>query len=142
MVIWQPASTIDINDFNGYTLICKVVTKSIVIIMSKFEQKTTTCPVELTISIIGKKWSVLIIRDLLGGKKRFGELLKSLIGISPRTLSARLRDLEKNGVIKKKIFAEIPLHVEYALTKRGSGLHFILEQMSKWGCGNGNNLKK
>src|SRR3989338_5346346 len=66
----------------------------------------------------GKKWAVLIIRDLLSGKKRFGRLLASLVGISPRTLSARLNDLEKNGVLKKRVFPEIPLRVEYSLTKR------------------------
>ncbi|MDP3956927.1 MAG: helix-turn-helix domain-containing protein [bacterium] len=93
-----------------------------------------SCPVEKTLAIIGKKWAVLIIRDLLHGKKRFGELLVSLSGISPRTLSARLDELERSGVIKKKVFREIPLHVEYRLTKRGESLHAILDQMSKWGA--------
>ena len=101
--------------------------------MSKTKEKIINCPVEKTLSIIGKKWAVLIIRDLLSGKKRFGQLLTSLIGISPRTLSARLNDLEKNGVFKKKVFPEIPLRVEYSLTKRGKDLHFILDQMNKWG---------
>ena len=101
--------------------------------MLKCEKNDPICPVEKTLSIIGKKWAVLIIRDLLSGKKRFGKLLTSLSGISPRTLSARLNEMEKNGIINKKIFLEIPLHVEYSLTKRGKGLHFILEQMSKWG---------
>lgn len=101
--------------------------------MTKIKEKIINCPVEKTLNIIGKKWAVLIIRDLLNGKKRFGELLRSLFGISPRTLSARLNDLEKNGVLKKRIFPEIPLHVEYSLTKRGKDLHFILDQMRKWG---------
>lgn len=100
--------------------------------MSK--EKHSSCPVEKTLAIIGKKWAVLIIRDLLHGKKRFGELLTSLTSISPRTLSARLDELEYSGVIKKKIFAEVPLHVEYRLTKRGMDLHFILDQMSAWGA--------
>ena len=103
--------------------------------MPKLKEKTINCPVEKTLNIIGKKWAVLIIRDLLGGKKRFCQLLSSLSGISPRTLSARLRELEANGVIRKKIFPEIPLHVEYSLTKRGGGLHYILDQMNKWGSG-------
>lgn len=101
--------------------------------MLKINEKIINCPVEKTLNIIGKKWAVLIIRDLLNGKKRFGQLLVSLSGISPRTLSARLNDLEKNGVLKKRVFPEVPLHVEYSLTKRGEDLHFILDQMSTWG---------
>lgn len=101
--------------------------------MPKIKEKSINCPVEKTLNIIGKKWAVLIIRDLLSGKKRFGRLLASLAGISPRTLAARLRELEANGVIKKKIFPEIPLRVEYSLTKRGEDLHSILDQMNKWG---------
>ena len=129
----MPPSTVDIINSKLYTSSCKVVTKSIVLNMSKTKEKIINCPVEKTLSIIGKKWAVLIIRDLLSGKKRFGQLLTSLIGISPRTLSARLNDLEKNGVLKKKVFPEIPLRVEYSLTKRGKDLHFILDQMNKWG---------
>ena len=102
--------------------------------MSKTKEKIINCPVEKTLNIIGKKWAVLIIRDLLEKKRRFGELLKSLEGISPRTLSSRLDDLEQNDILKKKIFPEIPLHVEYTLTKRGKELHLILDQMNKWGA--------
>jgi DNA-binding HxlR family transcriptional regulator len=101
--------------------------------MKKTKEKIINCPVEKTLNIIGKKWAVLIIRDLLEEKRRFGELLKSLEGISPRTLSSRLDDLEQNDILKKKIFPEIPLHVEYTLTKRGKELHLILDQMNKWG---------
>ena len=101
--------------------------------MIKRKEKIINCPVEKTLNIIGKKWAVLIIRDLLEEKRRFGELLKSLEGISPRTLSSRLDDLEQNDILKKKIFPEIPLHVEYTLTKRGQELHLILDQMNKWG---------
>ena len=74
--------------------------------MLKIKEKAINCPVEKTLNIIGKKWAALIIRDLLNGKKRFCQLLVSLSGISPRTLSARLNDLGKNGVLKKKIFPE------------------------------------
>ena len=101
--------------------------------MLKIKENHINCPVEKTLNVIGKKWAALIIRDLLIEKKRFGQLLSSLSGISPRTLSSRLNDLEKNGVLNKKIFPEIPLHVEYNLTKRGRDLHSILDQMSKWG---------
>ena len=101
--------------------------------MKKTKGENIECPVEKTLNIIGKKWAVLIIRDLLVEKKRFGQLLVSLSGISPRTLSSRLDDLEENGILTKKIFPEIPLHVEYTLTKRGKNLHYILDQMGKWG---------
>lgn len=101
--------------------------------MPKIKEKIINCPVEKTLNIIGKKWAVLIIRDLLNGKKRFGELLRSLAGISPRTLSARLNDLEKNGALKKRVFPEVPFRVEYKLTPRGKDLHFILDQMKEWG---------
>lgn len=101
--------------------------------MAKYKKKSLTCPIESTLNIIGKKWAILIIRDLLNGKKRFGELARSLFEISPRTLSARLDELEKYGIIKRKVFQEIPLHVEYDLTKRGHELKLILEQMRKWG---------
>lgn len=101
--------------------------------MTKNKHIHSNCPVEKTLKVIGKKYAALIIRDLLTGKKRFGELLSSLSGISPRTLSARLDELEKDSVIKRKVFPVIPLHVEYSLTKRGTELHQILEQMTKWG---------
>jgi len=101
--------------------------------MTKSKKKSSTCPIESTLNVIGKKWTILIIRDLLNGKKRFSELARSLSEISPRTLSARLVELEKYGIIEKKIFPEIPLHVEYSLTKKGRELRLILEQMRKWG---------
>ncbi len=101
--------------------------------MNKYKKKTIKCPVEITLSIIGKKWTVLIIRDLLDDTKRFGELLRSLSGISPRTLSARLTELEEYGIIKKKIYPVVPLKTEYSLDKKGRELRVVLEQMRKWG---------
>ncbi len=101
--------------------------------MSKYANKKTSCPVETTLNVIGKKWTVLIIRDLLKSTMRFGELLKSLHGISPRTLSARLSELEEYGVLKKKVYPVIPLKVEYSLDKKGYELRLILDQMSVWG---------
>jgi DNA-binding HxlR family transcriptional regulator len=86
-----------------------------------------------TIKIIGSKWTVLILRELCEGTKRFGELQRSLTGISPKTLSLRLQELEKHGIIKKKVFKEIPLHVEYSLTPRGESLRAIIDQMRAWG---------
>lgn len=96
-------------------------------------KKKSPCPVEKTLAIIGKKYAPLIIRDLLTGKKRFSELEQSISGISPRTLSVRLDELEHDGLIKKKVFPVVPLRVEYSLTARGKALHGILHQMEKWG---------
>lgn len=86
-----------------------------------------------TLKIIGSKWTILLLRELFEGKKRFGELQKALEGISPKTLSLRLKQLEKDRIIKKKVFAEIPLHVEYSLTTRGESLSDIIEKIKDWG---------
>ncbi len=90
------------------------------------------CPVETSLKVIGNKWTMLIIRDLLVGTKRFGELQRSLVGISPRTLSQRLQELEAQKIIKKKIFSEIPPKTEYSLTEKGQALMPILGQMIDW----------
>jgi DNA-binding HxlR family transcriptional regulator len=90
------------------------------------------CGVTKTLKIIGSKWTMLIIYTLCSGTKRFGELERALAGISPKTLSLRLHELEKSGIIKKKIFAEVPLHVEYSLTKKGESLKEIFTQMNNW----------
>jgi DNA-binding HxlR family transcriptional regulator len=93
----------------------------------------TPCGVEKTLKIIGSKWTILLLHNLFQGKKRFGEFQKSLEGISPKTLSLRLQQLEKDGIITKKVFAEIPLHVEYTLTKKGESLTEIFKTMAEWG---------
>ncbi|HEX8227304.1 MAG TPA: helix-turn-helix domain-containing protein [Candidatus Saccharimonadales bacterium] len=90
--------------------------------------------------IIGNKWTALILRDLAGGPKRFGELEKSLAGtkattcISPRTLSQRLDDLESNGIITRRILTDMPPRCEYSLTSKGHDLIPILKQMAVWGA--------
>lgn len=91
------------------------------------------CGVAKTIRIIGSKWTILILRDLCDGKKRFGQLQRSLEGISPKTLSLRLQQLEKDGIVLKKIFPEVPLHVEYSLTEKGKTLKRIINLMKEWG---------
>ncbi len=91
------------------------------------------CGVEKTMKIIGKKWSILILRDLFDGKKRFSQILLSLDDISPRTLSLRLKEFEKNKIVTKKVYKEIPLHVEYSLTKKGESLHEIIKDLRCWG---------
>lgn len=92
-----------------------------------------TCGVAKTIKLIGSKWSMLILHQLFSGTKRFGELQRSLQGISPKTLSVRLQELEREKVINKKVYAEIPLHVEYSLTKKGKSLSEIFQKMAQWG---------
>jgi len=91
------------------------------------------CGVAKTLKIIGSKWTILLLHNLFDGKKRFGELQRALGGISPKTLSIRLKELEKADIIKRKVFTEIPLHVEYNLTEKGKSLEKIFNQMAKWG---------
>ncbi len=91
------------------------------------------CNVEKTIRIISGKWTSTILYQLTFGKKRFGELQKLLVGISSKTLTNRLRMLEKHNVIKKTVFHEVPLHVEYELTEKGSKLNTIFAAMDEWG---------
>lgn len=83
--------------------------------------------------VIGNKWTALLLRDLYASPKRFGELERSLVGISPRTLSQRLDDLEQCGIIVKKTFQEAPPHTEYSLTEKGRDLVPVLQQMAAWG---------
>src|SRR5258708_35847497 len=93
----------------------------------------STCPVALTAKIISGKWTLLIIRDLSSGVKRFNQLERSLRGISPKTLSERLRSLEEEGVILRQIFAEMPPRVEYSLTEKGYDLVEVVECMRCYG---------
>jgi len=91
------------------------------------------CGVTNALKVIGSKWTILILRDLCEEKKRFGELQRSLEGISPRTLSQRLQDLEQQGIVSKTVFAEVPPRVEYALTEKGRSLKSIISQIRRWG---------
>ena len=91
------------------------------------------CPVETTLMLIGDKWKVLILRDLLPGKKRFGELKKSLGNVSQKVLTAQLRDMEECGLINRRVYAEVPPRVEYSLTELGQSLKPVLDAMLHWG---------
>src|ERR1700686_853654 len=91
------------------------------------------CPVARTARIISGKWTLLIIRDLASGVKRFNQLERSLKGISPKTLSERLRSLEEEGVILRQTFAEVPPRVEYTLTAKGRDLVEVVECMRCYG---------
>lgn len=91
------------------------------------------CPVEITLMLISDRWKVLIIRDLMGGTKRFGELKKSIGAISQKVLTSNLRAMEECGLVNRKIYAEVPPRVEYTLTDTGYSLQPILEEMKQWG---------
>lgn len=103
------------------------------------EQKTIrelpACPVETTLTLIGDKWKVLILRDLITGTKRFGELKKSIGSVSQKVLTAQLRDMEESGLVIRKVYAEVPPRVEYSLTELGYSLKPILDAMQCWGEG-------
>lgn len=91
------------------------------------------CPVLATARIVSGKWTLLVLRDLSEGPRRFGELERSLAGISPRTLSLRLRTLEDEAVVERRVYAEAPPRVEYRLTSRGEALIPIIEAMRSYG---------
>lgn len=91
------------------------------------------CPVETTLMLIGDKWKVLILRDLMPGTKRFGELKKSIGGVSQEVLTAQLRDMEGKGLVNRHVYAEVPPRVEYSLTDLGKSLKPILDVMWRWG---------
>ena len=91
------------------------------------------CPVETTLMLIGDKWKVLILRDLMDGTKRFGELKKSIGTVSQKVLTAQLRDMEDKGLLTRRVYAEVPPRVEYTLTDTGYSLKPILDSMLVWG---------
>lgn len=93
----------------------------------------TECGVCATAEILCGKWTAIVIRDLVASNARFCELERSLGGISPRTLSLRLRELEENGIVERRTFAEVPPRVEYALTEKGRALIPIIEAMRSYG---------
>lgn len=92
-----------------------------------------TCPVETTLTLISDKWKVLILRDLLLGTKRFGELKKSLGSVSQKVLTAQLRQMEESGLLVRTVYPEVPPRVEYTLTELGYSLKPILDAMQNWG---------
>lgn len=91
------------------------------------------CPIERAVSILDGKWTLLILRELFGGTRRFGELRSVLVGVSSKTLTDRLRDLERQGVLERTVYAEVPPRVEYKLTKRGKDAWPVIEALKNWG---------
>jgi DNA-binding HxlR family transcriptional regulator len=94
-----------------------------------------SCPVARAVRVLDGKWTLLVIRDLLGGTRRFSELRASLAGISPKTLTDRLRDLEQHGLVERVSYAEIPPRVEYTLTTKGRTLEPVIGALAAWGAG-------
>ena len=88
---------------------------------------------ETTLTLIGDKWKVLVLRDLMPGTKRFSELRKSVGDVSQKVLTAQLRDMEKSGLVHREVYAEVPPRVEYTLTETGYSLKPILDSMVDWG---------
>lgn len=99
----------------------------------KKKNELPPCPVEITLSMMSDRWKVLILRDLLDGTKRFGELRKSIGKVSQKVLTANLRSMEEDGLVSRKVFAEVPPRVEYTLTETGMSLKPILDSMVVWG---------
>ena len=97
------------------------------------DRKLPVCPVETTLALISNRWKVLILRDLMEGTRRFGELKKSVGEISQKVLTANLRSMEEDGLLTRKVYAEVPPRVEYTLTDTGYRLKNILDAMSDWG---------
>ena len=97
------------------------------------KKELPACPVETTLTLIGDKWKVLILRDLMTGTKRFGELKKCVGNVSQKVLTVQLRAMEANGLVHRDVYAEVPPRVEYSLTDLGRSLKPILDAMWNWG---------
>ncbi|MDE6432781.1 MAG: helix-turn-helix transcriptional regulator [Lachnospiraceae bacterium] len=97
------------------------------------KEELPACPVATTVQLIGSKWKLLILRNLLGRPWRFNELKKSLEGISQKVLTDSLRALEEDGIVIRTVYPEVPPHVEYSLTELGESMRPILKAMEEWG---------
>lgn len=98
------------------------------------QRELPACPVETTLMLIGNRWKVLIIRDLLTGTKRFGELKKAIGSVSQKVLTANLRAMEESGLLTRTVYPQVPPRVEYALTETGLSLRPVLDAMQTWGA--------
>ncbi len=97
------------------------------------ENDLPACPVETTLALISGRWKILILRDLMEGTRRFGELRRSIGSVSQKVLTSNLRSMEKDGLLLRQVFAEVPPRVEYTLTKTGYSLKPVLDIMACWG---------
>ncbi|MBD2847874.1 helix-turn-helix transcriptional regulator [Paenibacillus sp. IB182496] len=90
------------------------------------------CNIEKTLDVLGGKWAFLVLRELFGGTRRFGELQRSIPAVSPRALTSTLRHLENKGVLERTVYPTVPVTVEYTLTPKGEDLHGIIKNMKLW----------
>ena len=97
------------------------------------KEELPACPVATTVSLIGSKWKLLIMRNLLVRPWRFNELQRDLEGISQKVLTDSLRSMEADGIITRTVYPEVPPHVEYALSETGESMRPIIEAMEQWG---------
>lgn len=95
-----------------------------------------TCPIQRTIALIGDKWKILVLCTLMDGTKRFGELQRAMEGITPKVLTRQLRDLERDGLIERQVYPQVPPRVDYSLTPLGLSLMPILQQLHQWAVDN------
>ena len=101
--------------------------------MTSAAKELPACPVETTLTLISDKWKVLILRDLMTGTKRFGELKRSVGNVSQKVLTAQLREMEQSGLLTRTVYPEVPPRVEYSLTELGRSLKPVLDAMWDWG---------
>ncbi|MGI8386887.1 winged helix-turn-helix transcriptional regulator [Robertmurraya sp. P23] len=101
----------------------------------EMKKEIPECPVATTVGLIGNKWKLLILRELLSGTKRFGELRNGVPGISQKVLTQNLRSMEEDGIIQRQVYAEVPPRVEYFLSELGNTLKPIIDVMEEWGLG-------
>jgi DNA-binding HxlR family transcriptional regulator len=116
---------------------CVCIPKDIEANMSK---KAVNCPVEVTLEVVGGRWKVMVIHQLLEGTRRFSELHRALVGVSHRTLTQQLRELEQRGIIRRKVYHQVPPKVEYSLTPLGKSLQPVLMAMHDWAVANATKL--
>ena len=93
------------------------------------------CPVETTVGLLSNKWKILILRELLSGTKRFGELRNGVQGVSQKVLTQNLRSMEDDGIIERRVYAEVPPRVEYKLSDLGNTLRPVIDALAEWGLG-------
>jgi DNA-binding HxlR family transcriptional regulator len=98
-------------------------------------RKAVSCPAEITLRIFSGRWKLLILHQLVSGVNRFGELHRALSGVSEKILAQHLRELERDGIVHRKVYAEVPPKVEYSLTASGKALKPIIDAMHEWGLG-------
>ena len=102
--------------------------------MIKAKAVQPECPVETAMLLISNKWKIFVLYELLGGTKRFNELLRNIPAISQKVLTQNLRSMEQDGLVRRRVFAEVPPRVEYSLSELGGTLNPVIEALNKWGA--------